>query len=153
MSIRPSPCSLFALTALTVAIAGSTAEDVDTSAWVCEYYADQAERFLDEAPAQAAEDRFDGTPRAGPVMAGADVEGAGQPLRLIEAESGGSYAIGATSVSDDTAMIGNGTGYDEEGVYANLDAQGRKATDRHRLRWNIEDLGLNSRVVNVGAPA
>ena len=53
----------------------------------------------------------------------------------------GDYEVGATSVSDDSAYFGNGSGYDEEGVYGNLDGQGSYASDKHRMRWTLEDLG------------
>lgn len=67
----------------------------------------------------------------------------------FEDGASGDYDVGATTVSDDSAYFGNATGYDEEGVYANLDGQGGYASEQHRVRWNIEDLGLSSRVVNV----
>lgn len=57
------------------------------------------------------------------------------------------YEIGATSVSDDSAYFGDATGYDKEGVYGNLDGEGRYAKVGHRLRWTIEDLALDSRSV------
>jgi MtrB/PioB family decaheme-associated outer membrane protein len=62
-------------------------------------------------------------------------------------ESGhqGDYEVGATSVSDDSAYIGDATGYDEDGIYANLDGDGAVTRDGHRLRWTLEDLGLDSR--------
>ncbi len=53
--------------------------------------------------------------------------------------------VGATTVSDDTAWIGDATGLDEEGVYADIDGYGSYATDNHRLRWAVEDLGFDSR--------
>ncbi len=59
------------------------------------------------------------------------------------------YSVGVTSVSEDSAYIGNATGYDEEGVYANLDGQGRYANDSYRWRWRLEDLGLDSRAAEV----
>jgi len=59
------------------------------------------------------------------------------------------YKIGATSVDEDSAYIGDATGYDEEGVYANVDGDGSYASGSYRLRWNLEDLGLDSRVVEI----
>ena len=61
----------------------------------------------------------------------------------------GDYEVGATSVSDDSAYFGNATGYDEEGVYANVDGQGSYASDKHRARWTFEDLALDSRVAEL----
>ncbi|MDX1498434.1 MAG: MtrB/PioB family decaheme-associated outer membrane protein [Woeseiaceae bacterium] len=54
-------------------------------------------------------------------------------------------AIGATSISDDSARLGNATGYDESGAYANVDGQGLYAGESIRLTWMAEDLGLDSR--------
>jgi len=61
----------------------------------------------------------------------------------------GTIDAGAASVSGDAARLGNATGLDEEGLYPNLDAQGLRVDGDYRLRWNIEDLGLDSRVINV----
>ncbi len=61
-----------------------------------------------------------------------------------EVDAGGTY------VSDDAARFGNGTGYDEDGGYANVDGQGRYVDDGYRLDWYVEDLGLDSRVVEIG---
>jgi len=61
----------------------------------------------------------------------------------------GDYAVGATNVSDDSAYFGNATGYDEEGTYANVDGQGSHASDKHRMRWTLEDLALDSRVAEL----
>jgi MtrB/PioB family decaheme-associated outer membrane protein len=61
----------------------------------------------------------------------------------------GEYEIGATSVSDASAYFGNATGYDEDGVYANVDGQGSYASDKHRMRWTLEDLALDSRVAEL----
>jgi hypothetical protein len=58
-------------------------------------------------------------------------------------------AAGATSVSDDAARFGNYTGYDEKGIYANVDGEGRYNKDGYRLDWTIEDLGLDSRVFEI----
>ena len=57
--------------------------------------------------------------------------------------------FGATSVSDDTAYFGDATGYDESGVYANIDGYGGYDSDKHRLRWTLEDLGLDSRFAEL----
>ena len=55
-------------------------------------------------------------------------------------------SVGASSVSDDSAYFGDASGYSEEGVYANLDGTGSFTSDTHRLQWQVEDLGLDSRV-------
>ena len=59
------------------------------------------------------------------------------------------YAIGATSVGEDSAYVGDATGYDEEGVYANVDGQGSYARDDYRMRWTLDDLGLDSRALAI----
>lgn len=53
--------------------------------------------------------------------------------------------VGATSVSDDSAYFGDATGYDEDGVYADVDGTGSYASEAHRMRWAVEDLGLDAR--------
>jgi MtrB/PioB family decaheme-associated outer membrane protein len=57
--------------------------------------------------------------------------------------------LGATSVDEDSAYFGDATGYDEDGVYANVDGNGSYASDGFRLRWAAEDLGLDSRAVGL----
>jgi len=59
------------------------------------------------------------------------------------------YQLGASNVSDDSAYFGNASGYSEEGVYANVDGEGSYAGDSHRLRWTVEDLGLDSRYAEL----
>ena len=59
------------------------------------------------------------------------------------------YEAGVTNVDEDSAFFGNATGYDEEGTYANLDGNGAYTSADTRLRWYAEDLGLDSRVVEV----
>ena len=61
----------------------------------------------------------------------------------------GDYDVGATGVSDDTAYLGNATGYDESGAYANVDGDGSFTSDSQQVEWYIEDLGLDSRVVTL----
>jgi len=56
---------------------------------------------------------------------------------------------GAASVSDDSAYLGNATGYDEEGVYPVLDGDGAWIRDQYFLRWTAEDLGLDSRYAGL----
>lgn len=60
-----------------------------------------------------------------------------------EVTAGGSY------VSKDTATFGDATGYDAKGGYLNVDGSGRYASDAYRMRWRVEDLGLDSRVVEI----
>jgi len=57
------------------------------------------------------------------------------------------FEAGATNVDEDSAYFGDATGYDEDGTYANLDGSGSYANDAYRLRWDAEDLGLDSRAV------
>jgi len=56
---------------------------------------------------------------------------------------------GATNVSDEAARFGNYTGYDEDGAYADVDGHGRYVNDGYRLDWTVEDLGLDSRAVEL----
>lgn len=58
-------------------------------------------------------------------------------------------SAGGTFVSDDAPTVGDATGYDEEGGYANVDGRGLLATGTHRLGWFAEDLGLDSRVAEI----
>ena len=58
-------------------------------------------------------------------------------------------AAGVSYVSEDTATFGNATGYDQKGGYANVDGSGRYAADAYRLSWQAQDLGLDSRVVEI----
>ena len=61
------------------------------------------------------------------------------------------YSVGATAVSEDSAYVGDATGYDEEGAYGNLDANGSYANDGYRMRWYAEDLALDSRALELDA--
>jgi len=56
---------------------------------------------------------------------------------------------GGTYVSDDAAKFGDATGYDEKGGYVNLDGEGSYANDGYQLSWYAEDLGLDSRVLEI----
>jgi MtrB/PioB family decaheme-associated outer membrane protein len=56
---------------------------------------------------------------------------------------------GSTYVSDDAATVGDATGYDEKGTYANVNGSGLYASGSHRLDWQAEDLGLDSRFVEI----
>jgi MtrB/PioB family decaheme-associated outer membrane protein len=57
--------------------------------------------------------------------------------------------VGATAVSGDTFRIGNGSGYDESGTYADLGGEGHYTNDGYQLNWFAEDLGLASRVFEI----
>jgi len=59
------------------------------------------------------------------------------------------FAAGGSYVSEDAATFGDATGYDENGGYVNVDGEGRHASNAHRLSWRVEDLGLDSRVVEI----
>ena len=59
----------------------------------------------------------------------------------------GQYDVGGSYVSDDSARFGNATGYDEEGGYVDVDGTGQYASDEYRMKWELEDLGLDSRSV------
>ena len=61
------------------------------------------------------------------------------------------YAVGVTAVSEDSAYVGDATGYDEEGGYGNLDGRGSYARDDHRAYWYAEDLALASRTLGLNA--
>jgi MtrB/PioB family decaheme-associated outer membrane protein len=61
----------------------------------------------------------------------------------------GEYNVGASYVSDDAARFGNATGYDKEGAYVLADGNGLYSEEGQRLEWELEDLGLDSRAVNV----
>ncbi len=58
-------------------------------------------------------------------------------------------SAGASQVSDDAAHLGDATGYSESGTYANIDGDGSFVSDKHQLRWQVEDLGLDSRFAEL----
>jgi len=61
----------------------------------------------------------------------------------------GAYELGASAVSDDSAYFGDATGYDESGGYINVDGAGSYNSDTQQMNWTIEDLGLDSRVLEL----
>ncbi len=61
----------------------------------------------------------------------------------------GDYTAGVSSVSDDSAYLGDATGLDEQGAYLNLDGEGSSASENDQMRWRFEDLGLDSRAIVV----
>lgn len=60
-----------------------------------------------------------------------------------------SVEVGASSVSDESAYFGDASGYDDDGAYANIDGKGSYASEKHRLRWQVENIGLDSRSANL----
>jgi MtrB/PioB family decaheme-associated outer membrane protein len=58
-------------------------------------------------------------------------------------------AAGGSYVSDDAAKFGDASGYDEQGGYVNVDGDGAYAGDNYQLSWYAEDLGLDSRVLEI----
>jgi len=60
-----------------------------------------------------------------------------------------SYDVGGSYVSEDSGRFGNATGYDEAGGYADVNGSGRYDSDGHRVQWELTDLGLDSRSVEV----
>lgn len=59
------------------------------------------------------------------------------------------YTAGVSNVSDDAAHFGDATGYDEEGTYLNLDGSGSFASNGYQMKWLVEDLGLDSRFLEL----
>lgn len=57
--------------------------------------------------------------------------------------------VGSSYVSDDAATFGDASGYDTKGGYLEVDGHGLQATATHRLGWRVEDLGVDSRVVEI----
>lgn len=57
--------------------------------------------------------------------------------------------VSAGSVSDDSAYVGDASGYSEDGAFVNVDGVGSYASDGHRLQWLVEDLGLDSRYAEL----
>jgi len=58
-------------------------------------------------------------------------------------------SLGASVVSDDSAYFGDASGYSEAGTYANVDGIGSFAGENHWLKWQIENLGLDSRYAGL----
>lgn len=61
----------------------------------------------------------------------------------------GDIEVGMTSASDDSAYLGDATGYDESGVYGNLGGQGSWSGASYFMRWSASDLLLDSRVLDL----
>lgn len=60
------------------------------------------------------------------------------------------YDVGATSVSgEDGYRYGNATGYDDEGLYAELGYEGRYVGESLQSSWTMDDLGLDSRTASI----
>lgn len=65
------------------------------------------------------------------------------------------YDVGVSNVDgEDGYRFGNGTGYDEDGVYAELGFNGSHVGESTRSSWKLEDLGLDSRLIelSIGRP-
>lgn len=60
------------------------------------------------------------------------------------------YDAGGDYVSEDAARFGNGTGYDEKGAYVDVGGEGRYLKNGTEVTWYAEDLGLDSRVLELG---
>lgn len=60
------------------------------------------------------------------------------------------YDAGGSYVSEDAVRFGNGTGFDEQGAYADVGGKGRYFSDGTEFHWYGEDLGLDSRVFELG---
>jgi len=67
----------------------------------------------------------------------------------FEKGSQGNFTGGGSYISDDAAKFGDATGYDEKGGYVNVDSAGSYASDGFRLNWYAEDLGLDSRALEI----
>lgn len=59
--------------------------------------------------------------------------------------------VGADYVSEDAARFGNGTGLDEKGAEVHLAGEGRYLNDGTEVSWHAEDLGIDSRVLELSA--
>jgi MtrB/PioB family decaheme-associated outer membrane protein len=86
-----------------------------------------------------------------PVSESASPDTSDWKCQLCPFENGyhADFAAGISYVSEDAATFGDETGYDENGGYANVDGSGHYAADAYRLSWLMEDLGLDSRVVEI----
>jgi MtrB/PioB family decaheme-associated outer membrane protein len=61
----------------------------------------------------------------------------------------GNSELGATYVGDDAARLGDATGYDEKGAYVHAAGAGRYANGANDTRWELADLGLDSRAAQI----
>jgi len=60
------------------------------------------------------------------------------------------HTAGATAVSgNDGYRYGNGTGYDDEGAYADLGSNGKYVGDSVVATWTLQDLGIDSRSMDL----
>jgi MtrB/PioB family decaheme-associated outer membrane protein len=86
-----------------------------------------------------------------PAVALAQTDPGEWKCRLCPFEKGyrADVSAGATYVDDDATRFGNGTGYDKEGAYLNVDGEGHYASDGLQMQWYAEDLGLDSRVAEI----
>ncbi len=81
----------------------------------------------------------------------AEVDTSNWTCEFCPFESGyrANYEAGATAVSDDSAFLGDASGYDEEGTYLNVDGDGTYQNDGYQMRWTLEDLALDSRFAEI----
>lgn len=61
------------------------------------------------------------------------------------------YEAGAGHVSDDAARFGNANGFDKQGGFVVLEADGGYSGEHVRLSWLLEDIGLDSRHAKIEA--
>lgn len=83
----------------------------------------------------------------------ADVDTSDWVCELCPFEKGlqSDYDVGTTVVSDDSAILGDATGYDEEGTYLNVGADGSYVREGGlRLDWQLNELGLDTRSADIG---
>lgn len=57
------------------------------------------------------------------------------------------YEISAINVSDNSAYLGDATGFGDDGIYVNVDGDGSYSSEAQQLRWSIVDLGVDARSV------
>jgi len=86
-----------------------------------------------------------------PVAETAPPDTSGWACQFCPFESGyeANVTVGGSYVSDDAAKFGDASGYDEKGGYVNVDGDGNYASDNYQLSWYAEDLGLDSRVLEI----
>lgn len=86
-----------------------------------------------------------------PVAQTAPPDTSGWNCQFCPFESGyaANVTAGGSYVSDDAAKFGNASGYDEKGGYVNVDGDGNYASENYQLSWHAEDLGLDSRVLEI----
>ena len=61
------------------------------------------------------------------------------------------YEAGADFVGEESVRFGNSSGYDESGGHLALGGEGRYRADNYQAGWRAEDLGLDSRSIELQA--